>query len=92
MWKSLLASLLLATTALAQENPSAYEALRTIGTQVNRDLVGRVISVTGVDGEPQPRSWKVLAGDRHSAGGVREFVVEDNRIVSQRVPNRSVTG
>lgn len=91
MWKYLLASLLLATTALAQENPSAYEALRVIGTQVNRDLVSRVVSVTGVDGEPQPRSWKVLAGDR-GAGGVREFVVEDNRIVSQRVPNRSVVG
>jgi len=92
MWKSLLASLLLATTALAQENPSAYEALRVIGTQLNRDMVSRVISVTGVDGDPQPRSWKILVGDRREAGGVREIVVEENRIASQRVPNRSVVG
>jgi hypothetical protein len=92
MWKSLLASFLLATTALAQENPSAYEALRVIGTQLNRDMVSRVISVTGVDGDPQPRGWKVLVADRHAAGGVREIIVEDNRIVSQRVPNRSVVG
>jgi hypothetical protein len=92
MWKSLLASLLLATTALAQENPSAYEALRVIGTQLNRDMVSRVISVTGVDGDPQPRGWKVLVADRHAAGGVREIIVEDNRVVSQRVPNRSVAG
>jgi hypothetical protein len=92
MWKSLLASLLLATTALAQENPSAYEALRVIGTQLNRDMVSRVISVTGVDGDPQPRGWKVLVADRHAAGGVREVIVEGNRIVSQRVPNRSVVG
>ena len=92
MWKSLLASLLLATTALAQENPSAYEALRVVGTQLSRDMVSRVISVTGVDGDPQPRGWKILVADRHAAGGVREIIVEDNRVVSQRVPNRSVVG
>jgi hypothetical protein len=92
MWKTLLASLLLATTALAQENPSAYEALRVVGTQLNRDAVSRVISVTGVDGDPQPRSWKILVADRHAAGGVREIIVEGNRIASQRVPNRSVVG
>jgi hypothetical protein len=92
MWKSLLASLLLATTALAQENPSAYEALRVVGTQLNRDLMSRVISVTGVDGDPQPRSWKILVGDRRAQGGVREITVEDNRIAAQRIPNRSVVG
>ena len=92
MWKSLLASLLLATAAFAQENPSAYEALRVVGTQLNREMMSRVISVTGVDGDPQPRTWKVLVGDRRANGGVREIIVEGNRIASQRVPNRSVTG
>ena len=92
MWKFLLASLLLAGPILAQENPSAYEALRVIGTQMNRQLVNRVVSVTGVDGDPQPRTWKILLEDRNTNGGVREIVVEDNRIVSQRVPNRSVVG
>jgi len=92
MWKSLLASLSLAATALAQENPSAYEALRVVGTQLNRDMMSRVISVTGVDGDPQPKMWKILVGDRRANGGVREITVEDNRIASQRVPNRSVAG
>jgi hypothetical protein len=92
MWKSLLASLFLATAALAQENPSAYEALKVIGTQLNRDMISRVISVTGVDGAPQPRSWKVLVADRNANGGVREIIVSGNRIASQRVPNRSVVG
>jgi hypothetical protein len=55
-------------------------------------MMSRVISVTGVDGDPQPRSWKVLVGDRHASGGVREIVVEGNRIAAQRVPNRSVAG
>ena len=92
MWKSLLASLFLAPAALAQENPSAYEALRVVGTQLSREMVSRVISVTGVDGDPQPRTWKILVGDRATTGGVREITVEDNRIASQRTPNRSVVG
>jgi hypothetical protein len=92
MWKSLLASLFLATAVLAQENPSAYEALKVVGTQLDRGLMSRVISLTGVDGDPQPRSWKVLVADRNANGGVREIIVEGNRIASQRVPNRSVVG
>jgi hypothetical protein len=92
MWKFLFASLLVASPILAQESPSAYEALRVIGTQLNRQLVNRVISISGVDGDPQPRTWKILVEDRNANGGVREIVVEDNRIVSQRVPNRSVVG
>lgn len=92
MWKLSLASFFLASAALAQENPSAYEALRVIGTQLNRDMINRVISVTGVDGDPQPRTWKILVGDRRAEGGVREITVEDNRVASQRIPNRSVVG
>jgi len=92
MWKFLVAALLLAGPVLAQESPSAYEALRVIGTQLNRQMVNRIISVSGVDGDPQPRTWKILVADRNANGGVREIVVEDNQIVSQRVPNRSVVG
>ena len=92
MWKFLLAALLVAGPVLAQESPSAYEALRVIGTQLNRQMVNRIISVSGVDGDPQPRTWKILVADRNAKGGVREIVVEDNQVVSQRVPNRSVVG
>ena len=92
MWKLLIASLLLAGPVLAQESPSAYEAMRTIGTQLSRQAVNRVVSVSGVDGDPQPRSWKILVEDKNAASGVHEYVIEDNRIVSQRVPNRSVAG
>jgi hypothetical protein len=92
MSKSLLAWLLLATPVLAQENPSAYEALRVMGTQLNRQLVNRVVSVSGSEGDPQPRAWKVLVEDKNAANGIREIVVEDNRVVSQRATNRSVVG
>ena len=92
MWKLLPALLLLAAPAFAQENPSAYEALRVIGTQLNRDLVTKIISVTGVDGDPQPRTWKILVADRRAQNRVREITVEGDQIVSQRDPNRSVVG
>ena len=92
MRKLLLASLLLATPVLAQEPPSAYEAIRVIGTQVNRAAVNHVVSVSGVDGDPQPRSWKILVEDKNAPNGVREYVIEENRIVSQRAPNKSVVG
>jgi hypothetical protein len=91
MWK-LLPLLLFSAPALAQENPSAYEALRVIGTQLNRDLVTRVISVTGADGDPQPRTWKILVADGRAQNRVREIIVEGEQIVSQRDPNRSVVG
>src|SRR5881394_4525866 len=92
MWKFLFASLLLAGPLIAQENASAYEALRVIGTQLNRQLVNRVVSVNGFEGDPQPRTWKVLVEDKNAANGVREIVVEDNRVASQRAPSKSVTG
>ena len=92
MWKFLVAILLPASPLLAQESPSAYEALRVIGTQLNRSLVNRVISVNGAEGDPQPRTWKILVEDKNATNGVREIVVENNRIVSQRAPNRSVVG
>ena len=92
MWKFLLAALLLPGPIFAEEGPSAYEALRVVGTQLNRQLVNRIISVNGVDGDPQPRTWKILVEDKNANGGVREIVVEDNRVASQRVPNRSVVG
>ncbi|PYI87737.1 MAG: hypothetical protein DMF03_12760, partial [Verrucomicrobia bacterium] len=51
----MLAMLLLSSASvLAQANGTAYEALRTVGNQLNRDFVNRVISVSGVDGNPQP--------------------------------------
>ncbi|MEP6699347.1 MAG: hypothetical protein ABJB09_06410 [Verrucomicrobiota bacterium] len=91
MWKLFLAPLLFVTPALAKESLSAYEALRVVGTQLGRASMSHVISVSGLDGDPQPQSWKILLADAHGEGGLREFVVEGEQIVSQRTPNRSVT-
>jgi hypothetical protein len=92
MWKFLVALLLAATPAMAQEVGTAYEALRVVGTQFGRASLNRVISITGVDGTPQPETWKILLEDTHAAGGVRELEVADGRITSERTPVRSVIG
>src|SRR5712692_5957995 len=89
---TLAAVLLLATSALAQENTTAYDALRTVGMKLNRDFVNHVISVSGVQGNPQPETWKILLDDQHARGGVREVEVRNGRINSERTPIRSVVG
>lgn len=82
----------MATGASAQERATAYEALRTVGQRLNRDYVNHVISVTGVEGDPQPDTWKILLDDARARGGVREVEVRNGEIVSERTPTRSVVG
>jgi hypothetical protein len=92
MWKCCAVLALAATSALADERPTAYEALRVVGTQLNRDYINRIVSVNGVNGTPQPETWKILVEDSRARGGVREIEVADGRIKSERTPTRTVAG
>jgi hypothetical protein len=89
MSKWLIALLALTTPVLAQEHPTAYEAMRTVGTQLKRDFVDRVTSVTGTNGNPQPQMWKIMIEDSSASSGVREVEVGNGQIVSERTPLRS---
>jgi hypothetical protein len=90
MWRSCATLFLLVTPALAQENATAYEALRAVGTQLGQGALTHVLSVTGVEGDPQPEKWKIILEDPGGRGGVREVQVADGRIISDRTPSRSV--
>ncbi len=92
MWKIVVASLLIVAPACAQESGTAYEALRIIGAQLGRGSMHHVISVTGVDGNPQPARWKVLVADESVTGGLREIDVADGRIVSDRPARGAIVG
>jgi hypothetical protein len=92
MWRLLLALLISTAPALAQESQTAYEALRVVGTQLKRDYVNHIISVTGVNGDPQPQVWKILIDDPSARGGIREIEVENGRVFSERTPVRSAVG
>lgn len=77
--------------AFAQEQDTAYEALRVIG-QLDPAYLNRVVAVTGVDGDPQPTKWNILIADRGAPGGVREVQVRKGRIISNQTPRQAVTG
>jgi hypothetical protein len=92
MLKSFAALFLLSASAvLAQTNPTAYDALRTVGNQVNRGYVNRVVSVTGANGNPQPSTWRILIDDPN-ARGIREVEVRDGRVTSNRTSDRNMVG
>jgi hypothetical protein len=89
MWKILAALMLPAAGALAQNAPTAYDAMRVVGNELGRDAVDRVVAISGVDGNPQPQKWNVLLADR---GGLREVEVTNGRVSNQRTPTREVAG
>jgi hypothetical protein len=92
MWKILAAMLFSGASALAQNTPTAYDAMRAVGNQFGHDAVDRVIAVSGVDGNPQPEKWNILLADRSARGGVREVEVANGRVSNQRMPTREVAG
>jgi hypothetical protein len=92
MWKSVAVLFLFSASAFGEEEGTAYEALRVVGTELNRDIIDHLISVSGTDGTPQPGTWKILIDDPRARGGVREVEVRNGRIESERTPIRSVAG
>src|SRR5213079_860091 len=91
MWKSFVVALLFVTPALAQEQATAYEALRVVGTQFGRGALNHMVSITGVKGDPQPEKWKITLEDPDGRG-VRELEIADGKIGSDERPDRSVAG
>jgi hypothetical protein len=91
MWKFLAAFLLFVTPVIAQDNATAYEALRVVGSELGRGALNHVVSITGVKGDPQPKKWRIILEDP-DGGGVREVQVADEKIDSEHRPGRSVAG
>ena len=92
MWKSFAALLLLVVPAFAQENATAYDTLRVVSTKWGRGVLNHIVSITGVEGAPQPAKWKIILEDPSAPDGVREVQVADGRIASDRPPGHSVAG
>jgi len=86
-----IAFLLLATPVWAQENPTAYEALRVIGSELGRDALHQIVSIRGTKGDPQPQRWKIVV-EEPQGGGVRELEIADGRIDSDNQADRDVAG
>jgi len=83
--------LLLATPVLAEENATAYEALRVVGGELGRDALHQIVTITGTKGNPQPEKWKIVVEDPQGRG-VRELQIADGKIDSADEADHNVTG
>jgi hypothetical protein len=91
MWRVWVGLLLLATPVWAEENATAYEALRVLGSEFGRDALQHIVSIRGTKGDPQPEKWKIVVEDPQG-GGVRELQVADGRIDSDDEADRDAAG
>ena len=80
MWRAWVVLLLLATPVLAEENATAYEALRVFGSELGRDALQQIVLIRGTKGDPQPEKWRIVVEDPQR-GGVRELEIADGRMI-----------
>src|SRR5947207_13323859 len=91
MWRACIGLLLLAAPAWADENATAYEALRVVGREFGRDALHQIVSITGTKGNPQPEKWKIVLEDSQG-GAVRELQVADGNIAPHDMRDGDVAG
>src|SRR5438874_5716311 len=91
MLRAYIGLLLLAAPAWADENATAYEALRVVGREFGRDALHQIVSITGTKGNPQPEKWKIVL-EGPQGGGVREVEVVDGNIASDGTAQADVAG
>lgn len=91
MWRYFIALLLLGTQAWAQDNATAYEALRVVGSELGRGALSHIVTITGTRGNPQPDTWKIVLEDPQG-GGLRELKIAEGRIDSDDRPDESTVG
>ena len=91
MWRVGVGLLLLATPVWADENATAYEALRVVGSELGREALHQIVSIHGTKGDPQPEKWKIIVEDPQG-GGVRELQIAEGKIDSEDEADRDVAG
>jgi hypothetical protein len=91
MWRVWVGLLLLATPVWAEENVTAYEALRVLGGEFGRDALQQIVSIHGTKGDPQPEKWKIVVEDPQGRGA-RELEIADGKIDSDNETGRDAAG
>src|SRR4030095_1919318 len=91
MWRALAALLLLVSPLWAQENSTAYEALRVVGSQLGRGALNHIVTITGRKGHPQREKWKVI-WENPDGRSVRELQIADGKIDSEDGRDDSTVG
>lgn len=83
-------ALIAALPALQAGSTTALEALQVV--REKNSSAGQLIEMRGERGEPQPQQWTLLFNDSKARGGVREFVVVNKEILSERTPMAGYAG
>lgn len=79
-------------TATASAQETAYAAMRVVKAAKGDDSLAKLVEVRGKEGGPQPEAWVLLFNDPAARGGVREIVVQDGAILSERTPLSGFSG
>ena len=90
MWRVWVCLLVLTQPVWAQENATAYEALRIVSSEFGRDALNQIFSIRGTKGDPQPEKWKIVVEDPQ--GGVRELEIADGQVDSDNQADHEVAG
>ena len=76
----------LASVTLAANAPqSARGAVRTLSKIRGSDYLGRIVMIEGRYGHHQPRAWRILTLDPKMQGRMREFMINGDKIDSERL-------
>ena len=80
------------SAVFAHADDTALQALKALKDAKGDELMTHLVEMTGDGGNPQPNRWKALFNDPSARGGVREIVIENNAISSERTPLRGFAG
>jgi hypothetical protein len=73
-----------APAAGAHSQMSAVSTLWAFGRERGTHELSRVVGVVGFFGQDQPRQWRLLAHDAQQRGVMREYILENGRVVAER--------
>jgi hypothetical protein len=82
----------LAGEVLGSTGATAAQAVEVIRREKGATQLERLVEMRGEMGEPLPKGWKFVFNDPAARGGVREIVVQDGQILSERTPIRGFGG
>jgi hypothetical protein len=86
------AALFAVTAGIASAQETAYAAMRVVSAEKGSGILDKLVEVRGKDGGPQPEAWTLLFNDPSARGGVREIVVQEGAILSERTPLGGFSG
>ena len=73
-----------APAAKPHSQMSAVSSLWAFGRERGTHELSRVVGVVGFFGQDQPRQWRLLAHDAQQRGIMREYILENGRVVAER--------